>query len=202
MEGAAADAVGDACDPRPTTGGDTIERFIAFGSAPTDISTLMGPWTVSGDDYVHANTAEAAFLVDGTTDRVIVEIAGVLDSHDPDLWIAITAGEAGNEYFDCGYLEWGSDDPPDFHNAVIERFDGSDFNFIAGNHLLNSRLAGAFTIRMSADSTTDRIACTTSDQRTTATTNHNNASALVPGGVGVRSFGAAFRVRYLIVFGQ
>jgi hypothetical protein len=52
--GAIADGVGDACDPRPTLGGDYIERLQTF-STPTDIGDwqiLGGAWSVVGDQMV------------------------------------------------------------------------------------------------------------------------------------------------------
>lgn len=54
MAGALADGVGDACDPRPTVGGDHIEEFHAFAD-PGDIAAwelLGGVWSVYGDQLV------------------------------------------------------------------------------------------------------------------------------------------------------
>ena len=201
MEGASPDGVGDLCDPRPTLPGDTIVRFVGFATVPPDIEIGAGPWAAIGDEFVHDSTGDAAFVLVGDLDRVVVEIAGTLDEADPDSWVAVVAGETGGQLHSCGNLDFGASNPTDFHTALIERYDGSDWSELAGNHEEPQRLQGAFTIRMSADSTTNRITCMTADSRGPAMSSFNNANALVPGGVGVGGFGARFRVRYLIVFG-
>jgi hypothetical protein len=202
MEGASPDGVGDLCDPRPTMPGDTIVRFVGFGTAPPDVSIISGPWQVDGDDYFHPTTGDGNFVFEGDLDRVVVEIAGTLVDNEADSWVAVVAGEANGEVHACGNLDFGAADPPDYHTALVERFDGADWSDLAGYHQQDDRLQGAFTIRMSADSTTNRITCMTADSRGPATSSTNNAGALVPGRVGVGGFGASFRVRYLIVFGQ
>lgn len=49
--GAAADPVGDACDPRPAQGGESIRYFEPFAGAALapDWTVINGTWTVSGD---------------------------------------------------------------------------------------------------------------------------------------------------------
>ena len=96
---------------------------------------------------------------------------------------------------DCGQ-------PTDFHNAFIEYYDGQDYQDLAGNHDLPQRLAGAFTIRLAADSTADRVVCTTTDGRGTATKQFTQANLLAPGAIAVRSEFAAYRLRYLVIYGQ
>lgn len=204
-EGAQPDGVGDACDPRPQLPGDTIQKFYAFHVPPPG-ATTQGTWAVDGDAYRFAGGALGALTVAGARDKVVIEIAGTVDSNTRDLFLAITAGEANDRFYSCGYYDCGAQEcggePTDFHNALIERFDGNDFQDLAGNHYLPQRLSGAFTIRMSADSTANRVTCVTTDARGTAGSQINNASALVPGEIGVKSDFAAYRLRYLVVFGQ
>lgn len=195
------DGVGDACDPHPAVTGDTIVRFIAFEDKPADVVELYGSWTVTGDQMQHASQANAAFRVSGTYDNVTVQIAGRLDSHQTDSWLVVQAGETNGTYHDCGYLDYGGSDP-DFHTAYVEYYDGTDWNELAGTHMQKSRLTGAFTIRMFANSAARRIECTTIDSRGTKKNTTTQASALVPGALGVRSEGSAFRVDYLVAIGS
>jgi hypothetical protein len=199
------DAVGDECDPRPTTPGDTIARFIPFHVVPNEVSTPLGSWTIANDTYVNnSNFNDAEFVVAGVRDRITVEIAGTLTNTQGETWIAVSTGEVGSKFYDCGYLDQPAANgaPADFHNGVIEYYNGNDFNLRAGNHNLATRLGGAFTIRTSADSTIDQVRCTTIDARQTANTMDGQAGNLVPGIVGVKTYGANFSVRYLIIFGQ
>lgn len=195
------DEVGDACDPRPMVGGDTIERFIGFQAMPADLATPEGSWSIVGDSLRQSANIDTTLLLAGARDRVVVEVAGMHESNTPDLLIIVTMGEANGEYHDCGYYDEGGN-PTDFHNAMIEYYDGSSWDVLAGNHELPDRLNGAFTIRGFADSTNDRITCFTSDARGPASSTENNADNLVAGGIGVRSYGAVFRLDYLIVYGQ
>jgi Thrombospondin type 3 repeat len=200
-EGAVGDGVGDVCDPRPNMLGDTIQKFYSFHVLPAG-TTVDGTWSLEGDTYKFAG-GYGSLIVTGVRDKVVVEIAGTRDSTTPDLWLVATAGEANNRYYSCGY--WDCSDcgqPLDAHNAYIEYYNGQDWDEIQGNHDLPQPLTGAFTIRVTADSTTDRFICTTSDGRGAATKSATQASMLPPGAIGVRSEDVAYRLRYLVVFGQ
>ena len=200
------DAVGDACDPNPATAGDTIQLFLPFNVVPVGVSTPRGNWAIQNDAYRNAsNGNDAEILVAGVRDRVTVEIGAVVEQFHGQLWMAVSVGEHGNEprFYDCGYLDVpaGNGFPADFHNGIIEYFDGNNFSLRAGNHELPSRLNGAFTIRTTANSVTNQVRCTTIDSRPTATTMDGAANNLEPGIVGVKAYGATFRVNYLVVFG-
>ena len=200
-ESATPNGAGDACDPRPQLPGDTIQKFYSFHVPPAGTMT-EGTWALENDTYRFAG-GFGALIVTGVRDKVVVEVAGSLESSTQELWLAISAGEANGRYHSCGYwdcVQCGQ--PTDFHNAYIEYYDGNGFDELAGNHDRPQRLTGAFTIRMAADSTTDRIACTTSDPRGAATRTFNAATLLTPGRIAVRSDFAAYRLRYLVVFGQ
>lgn len=200
-----ADGVGDACDPRPTTPGDTILRFIPFKSIPTDL-LLTGSWSISGDSIVKSGTAEASLTVPGVRTRVTVEAAGAQITSLPVFSaLGVSVGGAGNAWHACGYYD--ETDPAgtdtDFHNAMIGYDDGSDFSFLfAENHFLPQRLMGDFTIRVLADAGPKRTTCTTIDARGTASTGARSTPELVPGAVGIRSEGMGYRLDYLIVFGE
>lgn len=58
--GATADGVGDACDPRPTAGGDSIYLFdgLNFTSLPAEWANIgAGSWTASGSTVTPTSTA-------------------------------------------------------------------------------------------------------------------------------------------------
>ena len=201
------DAVGDACDPRPAMAGDTIARFLSFHVVPQDLSTPVGSWTVTNDTFRNAsNFNDAELLVGGVRDKITVEIAGTVENVQGDTWLAISVGERGtpSRFYDCGYYDLPpvNNVPSDYHNGVIEYYDGEGFDLRAGNHQLAQRLGGAFTIRASADSTTNQVRCTAIDARGTASTLDGQATPLAPGLVGVKTFGANLSLRYLIIFGQ
>jgi hypothetical protein len=201
-ESATPNGAGDACDPRPQLAGDTIQKFYSFHVPPAGTSTT-GTWTIDADTYRYTGGGRGSLIVSGARDKVVVEVAGSVDSNTPDLWLAVSAGETNNRYHDCGYydcVDCGGVNT-DFHNGMIEYFDGG-FDLLMANHELPQRLSGAFTIRIAADSTTDRVTCTTSDTRGTATKTFNGADRLAPGTIGVRSEFASYRLRYLVVFGQ
>lgn len=195
--------VGDACDPRPQTPGDTIQKFYAFNVPPAGVTT-EGTWTVEGDAYRLTGGSLASLIVAGTRDKSTVEIGGTLDSATRELWLTVTAGDSTTAYYDCGYYDCPncSGVPNDFYSAMIEHFHNNGYDELASNTQLTQPLSGAFTIRIAADSTQDRIACTTSDARGTATKTITNAGQLQPGAVGVRSEFASYRLRYLVIFGQ
>lgn len=200
-----ADGVGDACDPRPNIGGDTIARFISFHVIPQDVSTPTGSWTVQNDTYRNAsNFNDAEFVVGGTRDRISVEVAGTIESVQGITWLAVSVGEVNNRFYDCGYLDFppAGMEPSDYHNALIEHYDGQAFTMRAANHLLQARLSGAFTIRASADSTINQVRCQTIDARQAGNTIDGQAANLEPGVVGVKTYGANFSVRYVIIFAQ
>jgi hypothetical protein len=201
-ESATPNGAGDACDPRPQQAGDAIQKFYSFHVPPAG-TTTEGTWALDGDTYRFAG-GFGALTVTGARDKVVVEVAGTLESSTPDMWLVISAGEANERYHSCGYydcVDCGL--PTDFHTALIEYYDGNGgFDDLAGNHELPQRLAGAFTIRMAADSTTDRITCTTSDARGMATSGFDTATLLTPGTVSVRADYGTVRLRYLVVFGR
>jgi hypothetical protein len=201
-----ADGVGDACDPRPTTAGDTIARFLSFHVIPTDVSTPLGSWTVANDLYRNAsNFNDAEFTVAGTRDKIVVEIAGTVEQVQGESWLVVSAGEYGmpSKFYNCGYLDYPAmgGDPADFYNNLIEYYDGDVFDLRASNKH-PQRLAGAFTIRMAADSVANQVRCTTIDARQTANTQDGQANNLQPGYVGVKTYGATFALRYMIIFAQ
>lgn len=195
------DAVGDVCDPRPTVAGDTIDKFYAFNTIPSAVSTPMGNWTITNDTYRNAsNYNDAELIVTGARDKVTIEVAGTLEASQGEAWLVLALGEKGDHFFDCGYIDFV--DPNDNYNGMIEYFNGTDFDFRAGNDNLNQRLSGAFTVRAFADSTANLVRCMTSDARATANTMDAQASQLEPGTVGVKAYGATFNLRYMIIFGQ
>lgn len=201
------DTVGDACDPRPMMGGDSIARFISFHTIPNDVSTPMGSWTITNDTYRCAsNYNDAEFVVSGARDKITIEVAGTVESTQGDTWIGVAIGENGNpsKFYDCGYVDFRAvnGNPADYHNGVIEYYDGNSFDLRAGNHMLAQRLSGAFTIRTYADSTIKQVRCTTIDARQTANTMDSQANNLQPGVVGVKTYGAIFNLRYMIIFAQ
>jgi hypothetical protein len=205
-ESATPNGAGDACDPRPQLPGDTIQKFYSFHVLPTGTTTNGdGAWVVEADTYRHTGGGFASLVVSDPRDKITVEVAGSLDSSTNNLGITVSAGEANGKYHECGYFECvncnGAQN--DFHNAFIDYWDGGGYLDLVGNHELQQRLSGSFTIRISADSTLDRITCTTSDSRGAPATNQaNQASRLVPGAVGVYSDFASYRLRYLVIFGQ
>jgi hypothetical protein len=199
------DAVGDACDPRPGMP-DTIARFISFHTIPNDVSTPLGSWTITNDTYRNAsNYNDAEFIVTGSRDKVVIEVAGAVESVQGESWIVISAGENGSpsKFYDCGYLDFpgGGGNPAEYYNNLIEYYDGNNFSLRSSN-MHPQRLAGAFTIRMSADSVANQTRCMTVDARQTANTQDSQANNLQPGTVGVKTYGAIFSLRYMIIFGQ
>lgn len=200
---ATVNGVGDACDPRPQLAGDTIQKFYSFHVLPAG-TTTTGTWAVDADTYRYTGGGQGSLIVAGVRDKVVVEIAGSVDSNTANLGIAVSAGEANGRYHECGYYDCVNCNgaPDDFHTAFIDYWNGNDYEDLGGYHEQDQRLTGSFTIRISADSTTNRIGCTTSDARGTATSQFNQANLLVPGAVGVYSDFASYRLRYLVVFGQ
>lgn len=197
-EGAQPDGVGDACDPRPALPGDALLQFYSFHVPPPGTS-LIGTWVAAGDDYSFPG-GYGELTVTGALDRVTVEAAGTLVTRQGDPAISIKLGEAPGRLFDCGYLDVGGN-PSDFHTALISELLNGALEPRAGNHMVPTRLSGAFTIRASADAGAARIACTTIDSRGPATSSLPNATRLVPGEVGLLVDAAAVRFRYLVVYG-
>jgi len=207
-ESATPNGAGDACDPRPGIAGDTIQKFYAFHADPMGISRL-GTWELAGDTYKltpFANGNTNYVVVEGTRDKVTVEVAGTVDSFTDNIdALAVSVGEDANGYYhECGYFDCTNCDngSPEYDNALIDYWDGTDFLDLVGNYYVSQRLSGAFTIRVSADSTTDRIVCTTIDSRGSVTRTANQANRLLPGKIGVYAESAVVRLRYLVVFGQ
>jgi hypothetical protein len=203
-----ADGVGDACDPRPAMAGDTIALFLPFSGTmlPPGVSTPLGNWTVQNDTVRAASFNDSDLWVAGNRDKITVEIAGTVENVQAETWVAISVGENGmpGRFYDCGYYDQpaGGGNPADYHNGVIEYYDGNGFDLRAANHELNNRLTGAFTIRIFADSVANRVNCTTIDQRPTANTSDGQANNLQPGFVGIKSYGALYTVRYLVILAQ
>jgi len=200
------DGVGDACDPRPAQNGDTIALFIPFHVLPAGVSATLGNWTIQNDAYRSGSFNDSEFIVAGNRDKIVVEIGGAVEQVQGETWIAVSVGEHGMpaKFHDCGYLDIPASggNPADNHNGIIEYYDGQNFDLRAGNHMLNNRLSGAFTIRVGANSVTNQVTCTTIDSRTTANTSDGQATTLEAGTVGVKSYGATYLVNYLIVYGQ
>ena len=159
-EGALPDAVGDACDPRPQTPGDTIQKFYAFNAVPPG-TFASGTWAVDGDTYRFAGGI-GSLTVEGVRNR-IGWLAGTMEITDARHVRRARAGEANNEGYSCGYYDYGGDQT-DFHAALISYFNGQSGDTTSpAATCLQNRLSGAFTIRMTADSTANRITCTTID---------------------------------------
>jgi len=200
MEGAAgADPVGDACDPNPTTGGDTIERFLSFHVMPAGVTTV-GTWTLAQDAFVKSGMGRAELVVAGVRSRYTVAIGGAeLSSGGTNPWVTIFFGQEAGKYHDCGY-----DQPTaDLHDGVLGYYDGTDWSLLyAVHHNLATPLAGAFQLVLTADATLNQAACTTSDSRGTAATGNRGTPVLVPGQVGIRSDNMSYRIDYLIIFGS
>jgi hypothetical protein len=196
-ESATINGAGDACDPRPGQPGDAIQKFYSFHVKP-DV-TPIGAWTVVDDTYKFTDNGMSygGLIVGGVRDKVVVEIAGTLDSNTPELSIAI-ATEDGNRGHECAYHE----EPGDFHNAFIGRWNNNGYFELEGNHFLPQRLSGPFTMRISVDSTTDRIICATTDGRGTFTNQADQADQLAPGVIAVYSDFASYRLRYMVIFGR
>ena len=66
MNHQAADGVGDACDPAPTTSGDRIARLETFASvvSPSSWTQTSGTWTFDGESLVTSSTGESGVLSD------------------------------------------------------------------------------------------------------------------------------------------
>jgi len=199
MEGAGgADAVGDACDPNPTTPGDTIARFIPFHVMPTGVTT-QGTWAVSGDSFVKSGMAPGELIVSGVRDRVTIEVGGAqIASATAWSGLILTFGEAAGKYHYCGYDQ----SVDDIHDGVLGEYDGTNWNWIfATRHYLPSPLAGAYKITVVSDPATDHAICTTSDARGIGATGSRSTPALTPGTVGIRIDEMSARLDYLIIFG-
>jgi hypothetical protein len=205
-ESATPNGAGDACDPRPGTPGDTIDKFYSFHVPPAGTMTL-GTWAVEADAYkvTPPSNGDLSFMVvGGARDKVTVEVAGTLDSATSFLSLMVSVGEVSNKYHECGYLDCTScaNGGHDYNNAFVDYWNGNNYEDLVGNYDIAQRLSGAFTIRVSADSTNARIVCTTTDPRGTVTKQANQAGRLVPGMVGVYSEYGTVRLRYMVVFGQ
>jgi hypothetical protein len=206
-EATTVNGAGDACDPRPGIPGDTIQKFYSFHVAPPGTTTL-GTWTVEGDTYklTPMSNGDVSYVVVGDArDKITVEVAGTLDSTTANLdALAVSVGEANGKYHECGYFNCSqcNNGGQEYDNALVDYWDGTDYLDVVGNYNVQTRLSGAFTIRVSADSTTSRIDCTTTDSRGTVTRTAGQANRLVPGMVGVYAESAVIRLRYLVVFGR
>ena len=210
-EAALQDGAGDACDPNPTQAGDTIAKFYAFHVPPGGSSTL-GTWAVEGDTYklTPQSNGNINFMVlEDVRDKITVEVAGTVDSFTANLdALAVSVGEASSnnivKYHECGYFDCTScnNGGKEFDNALVDYWNGTDYLDLVGNYGVQNRLSGAFTIRVSADSTTRSISCTTTDSRGTITRSSGQANQLTPGKIGVYAESAVVRLRYLVVFGR
>jgi cysteine-rich repeat protein len=78
------DAVGDACDPRPSDAGDSIAFFDGFtgNTLSNQWSANSGVWTVSNDELNHADPLPFDLLnrVGFSSSRAVVEMHVIVDS--------------------------------------------------------------------------------------------------------------------------
>jgi hypothetical protein len=195
---------GDACDPRPGIPGDTIQKFYSFHVPPAGTSTTGdGAWGITADTYQHTGGGFTSLIVAGARDKVTVEVAGTLESTTSFMALTVSVGGANGNYHECGYYECNNCGPTEYLNAFIDYWDNQANNYfkLMSNNV-SQRLTGAFTIRVSSDSTLKRIVCTTTDMRASTTKQFNQADVLVPGTVGVYSDTPSYRLRYLVIFGQ
>lgn len=130
------DGVGDACDPRPTSGGDAIALFDAFATSD------LGAWEVSGDPasvvadaLVVASSSEDTRLqrdIELVVPRPIVEL-GIESYTDPgvmDMVGPMLGGPAGEAMYCCYMYAFllrgvGWSSVPDAAPIV---FDGTDLD--------------------------------------------------------------------------
>jgi Thrombospondin type 3 repeat len=199
------DGVGDACDPRPVTAGDRIDFFFAFnGPLPADLTTT-GTWVANPDRDSYRQTSKnlAGLFVSGVRDRATIEISGQSISHDVNLWITVSLGEAGSRYHTCGYFDEASLNPPLFSSAYLEYFDGNAYFELNGANSVTPRLAdgSVFRINGRADSTGKSVSCATSDFRGEVSQSAT-APMLAPGRVGMRSEGATYSLSSILVLGR
>ncbi|MFN0249849.1 MAG: thrombospondin type 3 repeat-containing protein [Kofleriaceae bacterium] len=196
------DSVGDACDPYPTTGGDSIVRFLPMHVVPPMVTTTGG-WTQMGDAYVHPNNGDSALIVQGGpwTNPTIVVSAKQEANLVPLVRIAATVGEAAAGYVHCGYEDEG--DTSDYHRAVWGTGVGVAWDFWGAiDHYNPARLTGNFTIRVRGNAQDDNIDCTVNDGRGTVNTGTVSVNPLSPGNVGIRSDGITYSVNYIVVFNR
>jgi Thrombospondin type 3 repeat len=203
QKNADADGLGDLCDPRPVTAGDKIDFFFGFdGPLPAAITTT-GTWVPDVDSYRQTNTNAGGLFVEGTRDKVTVEIVGKVLSHQNNLWITVSLGEANNRHHTCGYFDDTQPNPDIFSSAYLEIFDGTGYLELDGFNSVGSRLQATNAIRINgrADSTTKSLSCATEDLRGT-TTHSATAPMLTPGRVGMRSEGATYSLSSIMVISQ
>ncbi|MGN6107836.1 MAG: thrombospondin type 3 repeat-containing protein [Kofleriaceae bacterium] len=195
-EGAQRDAVGDACDPNPTTGGDEIALFLPFHRSPSS-AIVEGPWTPSGDAFRLAQPEAAAVIANQAGDALTIQIAGRQTAQTSESWVVVTGGETGSRFHTCGYLSVApaNGQPGMYFNPLIEHYDGAAWDFLDAD-LASGPVSGAFVIRMFVDSVADRIRC----EVNAAALEVGNVSTLAPGRFGLRADGAALEIDYLIAF--
>jgi hypothetical protein len=203
QKNADSDGLGDLCDPRPVTAGDKIEFFFGFdGPLPTTITTT-GTWVADTDAYRQTNANTGGLTIDGTRDKVTIEILGKVLSHQSNLWLAVSVGDANNRHHTCGYFDDTIPNPDIFSSAYLEVFDGTGYLELDGFNSIGSRLQATNAIRINAraDSTAKSISCTTEDLR--GNTSHSAiAPMLAPGKVGIRSEGATYSISSIMVTSQ
>jgi hypothetical protein len=209
------DGVGDVCDPRPVAPGDKIALFIPFDQAalPTGVTTVGGAWSkaATGSSYQQTNNQPgvmAQLLIEGVRDGFTIETSGKSTAiNNAFVWLTTTFGEASGaeRYHSCGFLDEVVNGDDFFNNAIIEEYTGNNrWNFIDGS-IPTNRLQANSSIKISAqvDSTADTISCSTTDQQRGAAANGiSNVTSLVPGRVGIRSNGVAYKLDYIIVIGR
>jgi len=81
-DGAVADAVGDACDPRPRLGGDVIERFHSFAepAAMDDWDVVTGPWRIDGEamTFDGPEVTDQAYVV---STAPMIQLPATIEAH-------------------------------------------------------------------------------------------------------------------------
>lgn len=196
------DSVGDVCDPNPTMGGDAIAKFIAFNGTAAG-TTTEGVWSQGGDMYIHGTNTDSALIVTGgpwTTPTIDIGAQVVSNVAAGPVWIAAVIGEGAGPYAWCGYEDEANGTSTDFHRGATGHGTGTNWIFDdAFEHGVATRLAGAFSIRLSGDATTDNFDCRHDDARGILVT-PTRTTPFNAGNAGIRGDGIAYQVNYIVVF--
>src|SRR5262245_60022676 len=149
--------------------------------------------------FKFTDTDGGSVVVTGARDKVLVEIGGTLTTTPNEARVGLFAGDGNNRYYDCTLYNCsgnGGCGSQYYVAAGIGRDAGSGWQGVDADEL-QQPFTGAFTMRISADSTANRVVCFTRDSRGDHTNQDNNASSLQAGEVGVDAFPAGIWLRYL-----
>jgi hypothetical protein len=196
--GQTADGVGDACDPRPDDGGDSILFFDPFASA--------GSWNATGGSW--ANGGDVLVQSDNT-------VLGAVFDHGPDAGDVVAETEFAFDAFSTSPTTLGS------NAGLAIRIDGTitgwycGFYHLAGATSLNSWAlnnnngGGAFasspiTVSLGAYHrlrTAAVGAAVTCNADGGAATTAVTSNVVTTGNVALRTFRSGITARYVIVYG-